>query len=73
MLVLTRKRGQRVHLAKNGAEGEAPLLITVTVLDLQSGRIRLGFEAPGDWIIVREEVLDSPPTQEGGGPCARAS
>ena len=47
MLVLTRKVGQRVIVDSN---------IVVSVLSVNEGQIRLGFDAPKEKIIHREEV-----------------
>ena len=49
VLVLTRKPGQTVIV------GNA---IRVTVVESSSGGVRLGFEAPDDVSIYREEVHD---------------
>jgi len=51
MLVLTRKTGETVHI---GAE------ITVTVLEVDGNRIRLGIDAPRVVPIWREELCRSP-------------
>ncbi len=47
MLVLSRKKGQRLHLGEG---------IVLTVLGLRGGQVRLGIEAPEDVVILREEV-----------------
>jgi len=47
MLVLSRKRGESVVIG-NG--------ITVTVLDVRGDRVRLGFDAPAEVPIHRQEV-----------------
>ena len=47
MLVLSRKCGEAINIADN---------ITVTVLEVQGGRVRLGFAAPGDTPIHRAEI-----------------
>jgi carbon storage regulator len=47
MLVLSRKKGQRLHLGEG---------IVLTVLGLRSGQVRLGIEAPEGVVILREEV-----------------
>lgn len=49
MLVLERYVGQRVHIGPN---------VWVSVVRVRSeGRVRLGFEAPDDVAIVREELI----------------
>ena len=47
MLVLSRKRGEQIVIG-NG--------VTVTVLDIRSGQVRLGFDAPKELPIHRAEV-----------------
>ncbi len=49
MLVLSRKPGEKVQIG-NG--------ITLTVLSMQRGRIRLGIEAPEQIFIYRGELTD---------------
>ena len=50
MLVLTRKLGERIVIDDR---------ITVTVLEVQGNRIRLGIEASKEIPIKREELLRS--------------
>lgn len=50
MLILTRKKNQKVLLKKGDFE------IGVVVLGVQGGQVRLGFEADPDVIIDREEI-----------------
>ena len=47
MLVLSRKKGERIHI------GEC---VVLTVLGSRNGRVRLGFEAPEGVGIFREEI-----------------
>lgn len=49
MLVLKRKLGQRVWIGEN---------ISVKVVRLTDGSVRLGFEAPKSLRIMREELLN---------------
>ena len=58
MLVLSRKAGERILIGEN---------ITVTVVKLTSGGVRLGIEAPAEMPIIREElkVAIEQETQEG--------
>ena len=53
MLVLTRKRNERIHILVPGG----PTII-VQVAQIETDQIRLGFTAPRDVRIVREELLD---------------
>jgi carbon storage regulator len=50
MLVLTRRPGERIVIDDR---------ITVTVLEVQGNRIRLGIEAPKEIPILREELVRS--------------
>jgi carbon storage regulator len=47
MLVLSRKRGEQVRINDD---------IEVVVLDIRGDRVRLGFVAPDDVSVYREEV-----------------
>ena len=55
MLVLSRKTEQSVVVG--AADGCQPVL-TVTVLDITGGRVRLGFEADADVPVHRLEVWE---------------
>jgi carbon storage regulator CsrA len=50
MLILSRFPGQRVVV------GEGPGAVVVTVAEVKPGRVLLGFDAPPDVRIDREEV-----------------
>ncbi len=47
MLVLSRKVGERILVGDN---------ITITVVRMAQGVVRIGVEAPSDMPIVREEI-----------------
>lgn len=49
MLILTRRTGETVMIGDN---------VTVTVLGVKGSQVRLGFKAPPEVHIVREELLD---------------
>lgn len=51
MLVLSRKKGERVVIGQD---------IQVTVLEVRGDRVKLGFYGPGDVLIRREELLHKP-------------
>jgi carbon storage regulator CsrA len=53
MLILSRKSRESVIVAR--ADGSEPLL-TVTVLEIGPGRVRLGFEGDPDVPVHRSEV-----------------
>jgi carbon storage regulator (csrA) len=49
MLVLTRKPGEGIIIGDN---------ITIKIIEMKSGGIRIGIEAPRDTKIYRQEVFD---------------
>jgi len=51
MLVLSRRKGERVHIGER---------IVLTVIESRNGQVRLGFEAPEEVAILREEVRSHP-------------
>ncbi len=51
MLVLTRKADQKIRIGDN---------IEIVVLRIQEGQVSLGFTAPKELEIVREELLANP-------------
>lgn len=55
MLVLKRASGERVRLTVPTPSGE-PIEVVVTVLDVDGGRVKLGFEAPTNVKILRGEL-----------------
>ena len=55
MLVLTRGLKQKIEIGNQ--------LITVTVLEVKGGRVRLGIEAPDDVSIRRLELVTNPSDQ----------
>lgn len=50
MLVLSRKAGQKIIINDK---------ITITVVRVAQGSVRIGIEAPNDCTIVREEILET--------------
>ncbi|HEY1861403.1 MAG TPA: carbon storage regulator [Gemmataceae bacterium] len=65
MLVLSRKLGEQIIVGDN---------IRVTVVSISGGRVRLGFAAPAEVRILRQEMVASahriagPVVLEGGAP-----
>lgn len=47
MLLLTRKRGEKIKIGND---------VTVTVLSIYDGKIRLGIDAPENIQVHREEI-----------------
>ena len=50
MLILSRKQGEKIRVGEN---------IILTVVGIERGKVRIGFEAPKDVEIDREEVRES--------------
>jgi len=65
MLVLTRKSRQAVII---GGSAGYERVLKVTVLDIQGGRVRLGFEVDPDIPVHRSEVWER--IQSNGQPTA---
>ena len=55
MLVLTRKNRESVVI---GQPGEMRIALEITILEIEGGRVRLGFEADNKLPIHRREVWD---------------
>ena len=55
MLVLTRKNRESVVI---GRPGEMEIVLEITILEIEGGRVRLGFEADNKMPIHRREVWD---------------
>jgi carbon storage regulator len=55
MLVLSRKLGEKIQISEN---------ITITVLEIDRGKIRLGIEAPRSVSVLRQELANRPPTPD---------
>jgi carbon storage regulator len=64
MLVLTRKSGQAIKIGES---------VTVTVVQLGRGRVRLGIAAPGEVSIHRGEIYDRIQEQRAISPSAPTS
>lgn len=54
MLVMTRKVGERIVIGEN---------VTVTVVLIGGGVVRVGIEAPPEYAIVRRELLNRVPDE----------
>lgn len=63
MLILTRKIGETIRIGDD---------VTVRVLGVRGGQVSLGFVAPGEVRIFREEVLrEDRPVADDAGAAAR--
>jgi carbon storage regulator len=51
MLVLTRKRGEKILIGDD---------ITISVVDIGKSRLKLGIEAPAGHRILRSELVEEP-------------
>ncbi len=58
MLVLSRKKDQRVMIGDN---------TVVTIVEIRGDRVRLGIEAPQETAVHREEVFNAIKKQREGG------
>ena len=56
MLVLARKEKQSVYLIVKGLDGEE-IVIQVCVVEAAGDQVRLGFDAPREVDIEREEIF----------------
>ena len=52
MLVVSRKKGEKVHVQTPKGE-----FITVYVTEIGKKAVKIGFDAPKDYTIAREELL----------------
>lgn len=50
-LVLTRRRDESIMIGHD---------IVVTILQVDGGKVRVGIRAPGDVVILREELYTAP-------------
>lgn len=64
MLVLTRKNRESVVI---GQPGEMQIALEITILEIEGGRVRLGFEADNKLPIHRREVWDRICNGDGNG------
>jgi len=64
MLVLTRKNRESVVI---GRADEMQIVLEITVLEIEGGRVRLGFEADARMPIHRREVWDRISNGNGNG------
>lgn len=55
MLVLTREVGQKIVINDD---------VTLSVISISHGKVRLGFVAPKEVPIFRQELLESQPKEE---------
>ncbi len=54
MLVLSRKRGERIQVGDD---------VVLTVIDVKGNRVRLGFDAPRERRIMRTELTEERETR----------
>ena len=58
MLILARRVGERIAVDMGGVQ------VLITVVDVDRGRVRLGFAAPDTVSIQREELFQRPQVRE---------
>jgi carbon storage regulator len=58
MLILSRKLGERIVINLPLREGRGVENITITVIDIDRGKIRIGIDAPRDLPVYRTELLE---------------
>ena len=61
MLVLSRKVGERILIGEN---------ISVTVVRITGGGVRLGVEAPSNMAVIRQELKDRLDAEQAAMPMA---
>lgn len=61
MLVLSRKSGERIRIGND---------VVLTLLKIGPGRVQIGFEAPREVRIIRDELheIDAPPASPNAAP-----
>ena len=58
MLVLSRKESQRIRLGDQ---------IVITIVKISGDKVRVGIEAPGDVLVLRDELEARAPTTAATG------
>jgi carbon storage regulator len=58
MLVLSRKESQRIRLGDH---------IVITIVKISGDKVRVGIEAPGDVLVLRDELEARVPTTAATG------
>lgn len=61
MLVLSRREGEQIKIGRG---------ITVSVLKLSGGRVKIGVDAPPDVVVMRQELRERLAGEELAGRCA---
>jgi carbon storage regulator len=59
MLVLSRKLGEKIVIGDN---------ISITIIDIDRGKVRLGIDAPRSVPVYRQELLAAPAAQAAANP-----
>lgn len=65
MLVLARKKEEKIHVGPN---------ITITIVQIKGGTVKIGIEAPAEVSVLRAELVGREPSRNGKRrPAARAA
>lgn len=64
MLILKRSKEDVVDIYVQDAHNETEIQISLKVLRIEGNSVRLGFDAPGNVLILRREVPRRPKTEE---------
>lgn len=59
MLVLSRRLGEKIVINLPAREGRGVENITIVIMDIDRGKIRIGIDAPRDIPVYRTELLES--------------
>lgn len=57
MLVLSRRRDEKILVKVPGIEKDTEVVVEITIVQIDTNRVRLGFNAPEHVSILREELV----------------
>ena len=63
MLILTRRPGESIQVGED---------IEISVLEIRGNQVRIGINAPAEVLVLRSELLNKTPPNEGEQPNAPA-
>jgi carbon storage regulator len=59
MLILTRRPGESIQVGDD---------IEISVLEIRGNQVRIGINAPADVLVLRSELLNTPPASDSEQP-----